>query len=213
MILGSRLAPVLLLMIMIAAACSSSATESTEANASPEPPLSSDDEPSVAFCSAATSFITDSGARFITTPDAASFAAIDTQLAGLATESPTSIAGDVTALRSGFEAIGEAYAATGYEPSASLVLPVEVQEANLRASRNLEEYLLDNCGLAEVRDTQIADIREAFGIDDPVMAECLHTQMGDIANIEASTLTPELMTAEVCGTSIFGLLSGATANE
>ena len=152
--------------------------------------------------------MTDSRVRFITSPDATVFATIDERLANLVDLAPTSVNDDLATLRSGFAAIGDAFAEAGYEPSASFVLPVEVQDANLIASRNLENVLLESCDLEAVRDEQIAQIGEAFGIDDPSLSECLHAQMGDIANIDSSTLTPELMTTTVCDTSILGLLSG-----
>jgi len=202
-----------LLVALAAVSCSSASdqTSSTEpAQTEPaqtETPITS----SVAFCNPANAFVTDSAVRFITTPDAEVFTDIDIQLEQIAEQAPAVITNDIAALRTGFAAIGQAYASTGYEPTASFVLPTGVQQANLESSRNLEDYLLRVCELTRVRTEQIEQISEAFGIDDATTAECLHAQMGDIANIDPSDLSPQLMTTEVCGTSILGLLSGAGA--
>ena len=53
----------------------------------------------------------------------------------------------------------------------------------------------------------------AFGIEDLDVAECLHAQLGNVANIDSADLTPELMVAPVCNTSLLGLLSGEGESE
>ena len=195
------------LLAVLGAACSSSADDTDlagEADPAAEAPVTAP----AAFCEPANAFLTSTAARFITTPDAVVFQDLDGRLAEMAEQAPAAIVNDVDALRDGFAAIDEAYASTGYVPTASFELPTEVQQANLEASRNLEDYLIRGCELDRIRAEQIAQIAEAFGIEDATTAECLHAQMGDVANIDPSALTPELMTTPVCGTSILGLLSG-----
>ncbi len=53
----------------------------------------------------------------------------------------------------------------------------------------------------------IADIMEAFAADEDT-ATCIYEAWGDVANIPPAELTPELMTFEICGTSIFQLMTG-----
>ena len=205
---------VLVAAVLVAAACSGSDDEDPVASEPAASPVAEVAEPADAepptddFCRDATAFVTSSDARLITTPDAEVFVEIDAALAALDSGAPDAVLADVATLRDGFAEIGEAYETTGFDPTALLDVPQETLLANGSAVRSLEDFLLDSCGLAEVRDEQIADITEAFGIQDPALAECLHTQLGDVANIDSSSLTPELMITEVCGTSILGLLSG-----
>ncbi len=56
-------------------------------------------------------------------------------------------------------------------------------------------------------ETGIANIMEAFATDEETAA-CIHEAWGDVANVPPAELTPELMTFEICGTSIFELMTG-----
>jgi len=53
----------------------------------------------------------------------------------------------------------------------------------------------------------IANIMEAFAADEAT-ATCIHDAWGDLANVPPAELTAELMTYEICGTSIFQMISG-----
>lgn len=53
----------------------------------------------------------------------------------------------------------------------------------------------------------IANIMEAFATDEAT-ATCIYEAWGDVANVPPAELTPELMTFEICGTSIFELMTG-----
>lgn len=207
-----RLLPLALALLLLG--CSSASDEAAIPAATVEPIESVEpvENPTEEFCSTGNGFVTDTRTRLIATPDAATFVDIDARLLDLVQEAPSDVTGAIESLRTGFAAIGEAYAATGFDPGATLSLDPEVQDTTALAGSTLRSYLLANCDLAGTRDVQIAQIREAFGIDDSATAECIHTQLGDVANIESSTLTPELMTAPVCGTSILGLLSGETSS-
>jgi hypothetical protein len=56
-------------------------------------------------------------------------------------------------------------------------------------------------------DAGIANIMAAFSTDEAT-ATCIHEAWGDVANVPPAELTPELMTFEICGTSIFQLMTG-----
>ena len=199
-----RLLIAALVALSLAAGCSSSSDPAESATGT--------DDPTEQFCAAANSFVTDSAVYFVTQPDAELFAGFDNQLARLSEQAPTSITRSIEVLRDGFAAIDDAYATTGYDPTAAFELSPEVQDSSRRASAELDEYLQANCALGATRETQIDQIVEAFGIEDRSIATCLHANLGDVANIDAAQLTPELMTRDVCGTSILGLLSGEPAN-
>jgi len=62
---------------------------------------------------------------------------------------------------------------------------------------------------AVVDPGQVDDIIEAFGVNRQ-LAECINLELGDVANIDPSELTPELLSRSVCGTSLVAILSGAT---
>ena len=53
----------------------------------------------------------------------------------------------------------------------------------------------------------IANIMEAFATDEAT-ATCIHDAWGDLANVPPAELTAELMIFEICGTSIFQMISG-----
>lgn len=53
----------------------------------------------------------------------------------------------------------------------------------------------------------VANIKEAFATDEATAA-CIHDAWGDVANLPPAELTPELMTFEICDTSIFELMTG-----
>jgi hypothetical protein len=53
----------------------------------------------------------------------------------------------------------------------------------------------------------IANIMEAFAVNEAT-ATCIHNAWGDLANVPPADLTAELMTYEICGTSIFQMISG-----
>ena len=160
------------------------------------------------FCDAANSFITSSDARLVTTPDAALFESLDNRLNTVGSLAPGALDEDLDLLRSGLASIGDVYAEVGFDPDATVTLPTEVLAGNAGAARQLETHLEQNCGLDQVRNAQVAQIVEAFTIDDREVAECLHVQLGDVANIASSDLTPSLLLSPVCGTSLFRLLGG-----
>ena len=56
-------------------------------------------------------------------------------------------------------------------------------------------------------ETGIANIMAAFSTDEATAA-CMYEAWGDVANVPPAELTPELMTFEICGTSIFQLMTG-----
>lgn len=191
------------------AAVSPTATETVAS----EPSERGSDVPPGSFCSRGNAFVTDTNLRLVAAPTAETFDGIYRQLDALVGEAPGDLLSSVMSLRSGFESIGDAYAATGFDPTATITLSPEVQDSNSVAVAELRGYLLTNCDLMAVQDEQIAEIQEAFGIEDPATAECIHAQLGDLANIDSSTLTPELMTVSVCGTSLLGLLSGESVDN
>jgi len=53
----------------------------------------------------------------------------------------------------------------------------------------------------------IENIMTAFATDEAT-ATCIFDAWGDVATVPAEELTPELFNAEVCGTSIFELMTG-----
>lgn len=53
----------------------------------------------------------------------------------------------------------------------------------------------------------IANIMDAFATDEAT-ATCIFEAWGDVANVAPAELTPQLMTFEICGTSIFQLMTG-----
>jgi len=53
----------------------------------------------------------------------------------------------------------------------------------------------------------VANIVAAFATDEAT-ATCVFDAWGDVANLPPEELTPELMTFEVCGTSIFQMMTG-----
>lgn len=53
----------------------------------------------------------------------------------------------------------------------------------------------------------IANIMDAFATNEATAA-CIFDAWGDVANVPPGELTPELMTYEICGTSIFQMITG-----
>ena len=53
----------------------------------------------------------------------------------------------------------------------------------------------------------IANIMAAFATDEAT-ATCIHEAWGDVANVAPAELTPELMVYQICGTSIFQMMTG-----
>lgn len=53
----------------------------------------------------------------------------------------------------------------------------------------------------------VENIMAAFATDEAT-ATCIFEAWGDVADVPPAELTPELMTFEVCGTSIFQLMTG-----
>lgn len=189
-----------LLATVLASGCSGSDTELVEPG--------DGGSTAATFCDDANAFVTSTPVFFVTQPDADLFGSFDTALASLGSGSPAELRDDLAQLRDGFAHIGASYASVGYDPAAPLTLDGEIQAATRAATDRVESYLRANCGLDDVRERQIDDIMLAFGMDDRSTAECIHVQMGNVANIEPSDLTPEIMTRDVCGTSIINLLSG-----
>ena len=181
--------------------CATACSDDADAGADPAPGE---------FCPDANAFVTDSAVFFVADVDAELFVDLDRRLAALDEIAPTNLGSDIAALRAGFAHIDDAYASVDYDPAASPPLDAETQAATLEASGHLGQYLEAECGLDTVRNTQVEDIMAAFGVERST-AECLHGEMGDVANIDSSRLTPALMTRPTCGTSLFDLLSGNTA--
>jgi len=170
-------------------------------------------EVSVDFCGPANAFVTATAVRLVASPDAGTFVAIDERLSVLLETAPDELRDDLASLRTGFAAIDEAYGAVQYDAGATVSLPSEVLAANAVTAERLERHLVSECDLDAVRDRQVDDIAVAFGIEDLDVAECLHAQLGNVANIDSADLTPELMVAPVCDTSLLGLLSGEGESE
>ena len=170
-------------------------------------------ETSADFCGPANAFVTATAVRLVASPDAGTFVDIDQRLAALLGTAPDELRDDLASLRTGFAAIDEAYGAVQYDAGATVSLPSEVLTANAVAAERLERHLVAECDLDTVRDRQVDDIAVAFGIEDLEVAACLHAQLGDVANIDSADLTPELMVAPVCDTSLLGLLSGEGESE
>ena len=53
----------------------------------------------------------------------------------------------------------------------------------------------------------VANIMEAFATDEDT-ARCIFEAWGDVSQVPPEELTPELFNYEICGTSIFALISG-----
>ena len=53
----------------------------------------------------------------------------------------------------------------------------------------------------------VANIMAAFATDEAT-AKCIFDAWGDVANVPPAELTPELMRFEICGTSLFQLMTG-----
>ena len=55
--------------------------------------------------------------------------------------------------------------------------------------------------------TGVRNIMDAFAADEET-ATCIYDAWGDVANVPPAELTPQLMTYEICGTSIFQMITG-----
>jgi hypothetical protein len=199
-----RAAAIVVVLALLVGACSSSGSE----DASQE-----------TFCTDAQNFVTDDSVTRASNFSQAFFAEVENRLSALAEAAPEDIRPDVEALRQGFVDSDEIFAEFNYDITDPALVPAldRIDQASmLEATENIETYLETECGLvapdpsadqAPVDEQQVADIMAAFGIERE-LAECINRELGDVANIDSEELTPELMTTEVCGTSLLGMLNG-----
>ncbi|MGB5760555.1 MAG: hypothetical protein WBM50_26810 [Acidimicrobiales bacterium] len=169
-------------------------------------------ESSAAFCSEAGRFIDDPSVTDVGNVGPQFFADIDRRLARLVETAPAGVVADVEALRAGFVDSDRIFAEFDYETDdaglAEALGRVDNQSM-LTATENIRRFLGQECGTeggGAVDSAQVDDIVEAFGVDRS-LAECINVELGDVANIDSSELTPELLSRPVCGTSLLAILS------
>jgi len=166
-----------------------------------------------AFCEDTNAFVTDRSVTDVSGFSAEFFATIDERLDELVDDAPVEVRDDLETLRSGFSETDGIFDAFDYDLSdARLGSALEAvdNEGMLAATQNIQRYLRVSCGIEpsdEIDPAQVEAIMTAFGVD-RTLAECLNTELGDVANIGSAQLTPELLSQPVCGTSLIALLSG-----
>lgn len=217
------LSRLLAVCVLVLAACSQNTGENAAATTSQrgevaeqsDPVAAPSDrpgEPSVAFCSEAGRFIDDPSVTDVANVGPQFFDDVDRRLARLVETAPAGVVADVEALRAGFVDSDRIFADFDYETDdaglAEALGRVDNQSM-LTATDNIRRFLGHECGNegGEAVDTaQVDDIVDAFGVD-RALAECINVELGDVANIDSSELTPELLGRPVCGTSLLAILS------
>ncbi len=172
-----------------------------------------DGDTTAVFCADARRFIDDPSVSDVSGLDPRFFADVDRRLGDLAIIAPAEVVADVEALRAGFADSGRILADLDGETDdavlAEALLEVD-NESMLGATDNLRRFLTLACGPeagGAVDGAQVDDIVEAFGVD-RALAECINAELGDVANIDSSRLTPELLSRPICGTSLLAILAG-----
>lgn len=174
------------------------------------------EEDQEAFCQDTEAFLGDDAVTQAANFSEQFFADVDQRLASIEATAPDEIRDAVVTLRAGFTQSDRIFAEFDYDltdPELVSALDRIDQASMLTATENIEAYLVSDCGLAPDRpvdDAAVTDIMTAFSVDRD-LAQCLYRELGDVANIDSSDLTTELMTREVCGTSLLGLLNGTGA--
>lgn len=170
-------------------------------------------ESAAEFCTEADLFINDRSVTDVTGFSPEFFADIDERLGQLADSAPAGVRADVEDLRAGFAGSDAIFSEFDYDttdPGLATALERVDNEAMLGATDNIQRYLSETCGIDQADSPdphQVADIMDAFDVDQ-ALAECLNLELGDIASIDSEQLTPELLSRQVCGTSLIALLSG-----
>lgn len=207
-----RSAVVVFVLLMLATSCTAADTSSPDTDSTG----STDEAAAAAFCQDADAFITDDSVTSIDSFGPDFFADVEQRLSALVDRAPTEVTADFEALRTGFRTSEEVFSRFAFDASDPALVPAldEIdQAAMLEATDNIQQYLDRECRAfirpadGPVDEAQVADIMEAFSVD-RTMAECLNRELGDIANIDSSELTQELLSMPVCGTSLIGLLTG-----
>ena len=181
-----------------------------------------------AFCAQAGEFVGSLG-TLNGSFDADSFEAVDTELNELIEVSPVELLSAASDVRDGYRSIAEVAGRYAYDlgdPALATDL-ASMDRAVLAGSfSELNAAIDDECGVSadsvlvagqnggpgEVADGSDPDvvidqIAEVFGVD-RALAECLYGEFGDIVNADSTSITPEVLTREACGTSLFNLLNG-----
>lgn len=198
-----RAAAIVVVSTIVAAGCSSSGDDAAAKEA---------------FCADALAFVTDDSVTRASNFSLEFFQDVATRLSALVDAAPDEVEPDVAALRDGFAESDAVFAEFDYDITDPALVPALDridQESMLVATENIESYLETECGLvtsdlsteAPVDEQEVADIMAAFGID-RTLAECINRELGDVANIESSALTPDFLTSPVCGTTLLGILNG-----
>jgi hypothetical protein len=204
---------VLIGLALIASACTDSAP-SQESQVEDDQESTADEATEVSdFCAEAAAFINDRSVTDVSNFSAEFFAGVDQRLSGLVDTAPDDVRASLETLRSGFADSDQIFAEFDYDVTDQRLGPALASvdnEAMLTATDEVQLYLSETCELEPVGSLdpqQVSDIMDAFGVD-RALAECLNLELGDVANIDPEELTPELMSRQVCGTSLFALLSG-----
>lgn len=165
------------------------------------------------FCDEAADFVADRSVTQAANFSAEFFATVDDRLAGLIEAAPDQLVVHLETLQQGFAHTDQALSRFDYDlndPGLASALAQVDDDGMLDATSTIQLFLTEECGIDQSGGTdpdEVEAIMAAFGVD-RALAECLNLELGDVARVPSQDLTPELMTRSVCGTSLFGLLTG-----
>ena len=158
------------------------------------------------FCEAVNQFVppTPTGQGAGVRPEAELFAQLEHEFGVLAEVAPPEIKPDIEKMQATYGAMNKAASGAEYDPDNGMDFDVLRQ-----SSIAVQQYVDAECdpNVDVVDPPPVDDIMKAFSVERE-LARCIYQEMGDVANIDPAELTPDLLTSQVCGTSLFALLSG-----
>jgi len=184
-------------------------------NSKPTGDIAGEEIPAQSFCDMANDFVTDQSVTNAANFSAEFFSDVDERLVSLIDAAPADIKQYFGTLQTEFAATNKALAELEYDladPGFLIALQNVDDDAMLAATEAIEDHVGAECSIEPdpIDAGQVDDIMEAFSINRQ-LAECIHQELGDVANISPELLTPELLTQPVCETSLYALLSGSPA--
>jgi hypothetical protein len=179
------------------------------------------------FCRAAVGLIGGQGSVSVLEFSPQFFATIDAQFDELFAGAPSAVVADLKILSDGFGLTGEIFVEFGSDNTSVEFLDALGErldsESMVAANESISAHLETNCSTDDLRAGRspggysfdrsdpvagIANITAMSPETDPSTIQCVYDAWGDVSNIPPVELTPELWTFEICGTSLFELLTG-----